>query len=326
MVQLVRAELTRLRWRKAVVGLMAAAIVLPTLILGGLLWETRPVTQADLDNARAEMEASAAMSIADCQEYPRHYGIRPKELTEEQVTQLCERRAGDVGDPEDWIYRAELTVRETREGGAGLAVAAILVLLAALIGTTFAGHDWATGSMGNQLLFEPRRWRVWAAKLGAVLVGTTLMAAAALGLFWGGVWVATEVRDLTIGDHQWWWTFTSALRSVVLVAGAGGAAYALTMLLRTTVGALGVVVGATVGSSIFFAGVLGEHGMRWMLTNNAAAFVLGEYEYWVENEECWRTNDCTELLTGPQAGVYLGGIVLVVAVVSLLSFRRRDVP
>ena len=26
-----------------------------------------------------------------------------------------------------------------------------------LVGTTFAGHDWNTGSMSNQLLFEPRR-------------------------------------------------------------------------------------------------------------------------------------------------------------------------
>lgn len=326
MVQLLRAELTRLRWRKAVLALMAAAIVIPIVILAALLWETRPVTQADLDNARIEMEESSAMGIADCQKYPRHYGIRPKELTEEEVTQRCERRAGNSGDPEDWIYRSELTVHETREEGAGLAVATILTLIAALIGTTFAGHDWATGSMGNQLLFEPRRWRVWSAKFGAVVLGTTVMAAAALGVFWGGIWVATEVRDLTIGENQWWWTFTAALRSVVLVAGAAAAAYALTMLLRNTVGALGVVVGAAVGSSILFAMLLGENAMRWMLSTNASAFVLGKVEYWVDSEECWRNDDCTEVLTGPQSAVYLGAIVLVLVVASLLSFRRRDVP
>ena len=37
-----------------------------------------------------------------------------------------------------------------------------------LLGTTFAGHDWNTGSMSNQLLFEPRRERVWLAKALAV--------------------------------------------------------------------------------------------------------------------------------------------------------------
>ena len=44
----------------------------------------------------------------------------------------------------------------------------LVTLVMLLAGTTFAGHDWNTGSMGNQLLFEPRRARVWGAKLAAV--------------------------------------------------------------------------------------------------------------------------------------------------------------
>ena len=40
----------------------------------------------------------------------------------------------------------------------------LLAILMMLAGTTFAGHDWASGSVSNQLLFEPRRPRVWAAK------------------------------------------------------------------------------------------------------------------------------------------------------------------
>lgn len=325
MLDLFRAELTRLRWRRAVLALMAVAIVVPALMLAGTLWETRPVTEADLANAEAEMAASAEVSVADCLSSPRNWGIRPRDLTEEEVAAKCERRAGSMGSVEDWIYRPTLTVRETREG-AGLALASILTLLAALIGTTFAGHDWATGSMGNQLLFESRRQRVWAAKFGAVVLGTTAMTIVGLSLFWGGIWMATEMRDLTIGEHQWWWTFTAAARTVVLVAGAGAAAYALTMLLRTTVGALGVIIGAGIGSSILLALTLGEHAQRWMLSTNAFAFVLGEQEYYVDSEECWRGGECYEMLTGPQGAVYLGVLVVVVAAASLVSFRRRDVP
>ncbi len=33
-----------------------------------------------------------------------------------------------------------------------------------IAGCTFAGADWSSGSMTNQLLFEPRRGRVWLAK------------------------------------------------------------------------------------------------------------------------------------------------------------------
>lgn len=325
MVQLFRAEVTRLRWRRAVIALMVLAIVVPTLIMAGTLWDTRTVTEAERDNARAEMAAAAERSVNDCLERPRDYGIRAKDFTEEQVAAKCERRAGQMGEVDDWIYRPALTVKETREGS-GLALASLLTLIAALIGTTFAGHDWATGSMGNQLLFEPRRWRVWAAKFGAVVLGATAMTVVGLSIFWAGIWVATEVRDLTIGEHQWRWTLTAAARTVVLVAGAGGAAYALTMLLRTTVGALGVIIGLGVGSSIVLALTLGEHAQRWMLATNAFAFVLGEQEYYVDSEECWRGGDCHELLTGPEGALYLGVLVAVVIAASLLSFRRRDVP
>ena len=54
----------------------------------------------------------------------------------------------------------------------GSAVAVVVGLIALLLGTTFVGHDWNTGSMSNQLLFETRRLRVWAAKALAVALTT----------------------------------------------------------------------------------------------------------------------------------------------------------
>lgn len=325
MVQLLRAEVTRLRWRRAVVALMVLAIVVPGIILAGLLWETRTITEEDRAEAAAEIAALTEQELADCLARPRAWGVRGKELTEAQVAARCERRTGGYGTVDDWIYRPPLTVRETREGG-GLAVATVLALLAALLGTTYAGHDWATGSMGNQLLFESRRWRVWAAKFGAVVLATAAMAAVALALFWGGIWAATAVRDITVAEGQWGWSVTAALRTVVLVAGAGGGAYALTMLLRSTVGALGTLIGAGIGSSLLVASLLADGGGRWMVTHNVSAFVLGEFRYYVNSEECWRGGSCEALLTGPQGAAYLGVLVLVVSLASLASFQRRDVP
>ena len=58
--------------------------------------------------------------------------------------------------PRSWTSR-------TSAKGSGLAVV-VSHLLLVLVGTTFVGHDWNSGSMSNQLLFEPRRLRVWAAK------------------------------------------------------------------------------------------------------------------------------------------------------------------
>ena len=53
----------------------------------------------------------------------------------------------------------------------------VLAILMMLAGTTFAGHDWASGSVSNQLLFEPRRPLVWAAKAAVVTALAGLFAA-----------------------------------------------------------------------------------------------------------------------------------------------------
>ena len=53
--------------------------------------------------------------------------------------------------------------------------------------------------MSNQLLFEPRRPRVWAAKALAVLVLAGLVAAAVvLAAFWAGAGRLAEPRDITV--------------------------------------------------------------------------------------------------------------------------------
>ena len=60
----------------------------------------------------------------------------------------------------------------------------VLAILMMLAGTTFAGHDWASGSVSNQLLFEPRRPLVWAAKGAVVTALAGLFAAAVVTAYW----------------------------------------------------------------------------------------------------------------------------------------------
>src|SRR5690606_13693898 len=50
----------------------------------------------------------------------------------------------------------------------GVAVPTILSVLLLLAASTYVGADWVSGSMSNQLLFESRRTRVWAAKAGVL--------------------------------------------------------------------------------------------------------------------------------------------------------------
>ena len=87
-------------------------------------------------------------------------GRRPRAQCEE-----FDRSPSRSGSPTS----ASWTWSDEREQGSGLAVVVVVSLLLVLAGTTFAGHDWNSGSMSNQLLFEPRRARVWVAKGGVVL-------------------------------------------------------------------------------------------------------------------------------------------------------------
>ena len=117
-------------------------------------------------DSRRSYQASTAGRLAcamgaarqRCADKPRRYGL-PRSAGEQQCeNQIVRWNTG----------RQELTLRAERIGGAGMGVVAVLTALLLLVGTTFVGHDWNSGSMSNQLLFEARRGRVWAAKAVAV--------------------------------------------------------------------------------------------------------------------------------------------------------------
>ena len=59
---------------------------------------------------------------------------------------------------DDYLPREELDLRGTLKGN-GMGVAILVIGLLIIAGSTFAGADWSSGSIRNQVLFEPRRSR-----------------------------------------------------------------------------------------------------------------------------------------------------------------------
>lgn len=328
MRSLVRAELTRLRWRRAVVILLAAMVIVPALLLVAQLWDTRPVSSAELTMAEQHMAASNAdtvQSVQECTTEPDGWGLEA-DLSPEEVAEQCKSMM--ASSIEDWLPRPELDVASFRtETGAALTV--VVGLLAGLLGATFAGHDWASGSMSNQLLFESRRTRVWVAKLVAVALMVAAVTAVVLALVWLTVWAFAASRDVSVGAGVWGDVLRTQLRGVALVTGVAALAYALTMWFRSTVGALGVMFGVFALGSIVMAVVLPDGGERWTIGTNAYAVLAGEAEYWTGAPgPCSDMGDCNEYATvsAAQGALYLGALMAAVAVPSLLSFRRRDLP
>ncbi len=230
--------------------------------------------------------------------------------------------------PEWYLERRPLAL-ENVGNDAGIALLVLLAGIMVIVGTTFAGADWASGSMSNQLLFEPRRAKIWAAKAAAVLVGALVASALIVTAFWAAMFIAADIRGIATPAAVQESIRATAFRGVLLAGFAALGAYALTMLLRHTVGTVAVlfayaIAGTAVIAALPFSGV-----GRWSVGNNVSAWLQDGYEFYDETIACKPgAGGCDQMvnLTLGQGTAYLGVTLAVVAVASLLLFRRRDIP
>lgn len=323
-MRLLGVELTRFQSRRAIALILVAAALLTGLLALTTIWDTRPVSADELARAEALAQAEAQRprqqrELERCERDPEQF-FGPA-ATAEDCAQLTPTAEWFTGRP-------PLSLEEQNHSS-GAAVIILVTSLMVVVGATFAGADWASGSVSNQVLFEPRRARVWAAKAGAVLLGTLAATALILAAFWVTLFLVAESRGITTGatvQEEIRWT---AARGVLLAAGAAAGAYALTMLLRHTVGTLAVLFAYAIGGEILIATLPFEGIGRWSLYNNVAAWLKGGYTYYDPSLPCGPGVEyCTQaaFLSLGGAAAFLGGLVLVGGVLSLLHFRRRDIP
>jgi hypothetical protein len=315
---MIGVELTRLRWRRAALVLAALGVLAPLAVFIGIVLTT---DAQSVDELADDYGPQVRQEYSRCLAHPGRFGI-PTDLSEAELATGCE----------NYIDRSwgggHLDLVEQRESGTGPAVIVLITLAMLLAGTTFAGHDWHTGSMGNQLLFEPRRARVWGAKLAAVVVAASGLALAVLVAYWTGLYAVASVRDVPIPDHAMVAAYKQAVLGTIFVGGAAAFGYALTMLLRSTVGTLGLLFAAGF-LGLVVVGALGinsaEEVMPW---GNFVAYTVGGYTYYTD-QVCFSPRDgCDpENLIGRLHGtVYFLVVLAAVGVPSFLTFLRRDVP
>lgn len=330
MIRLVTTELTRLRWRRAVLVLLAAAVFVPALIGIGTAWDSRSYSTEEIEQAYAQAREQPGFEreVRVCEKHPRRYGLRSADACEEEIITWWSQ-----------LYREPLSLRSELHNS-GVAVASILLAVLILVGTTFAGADWNTGSMSNQLLFEPRRLRVWWAKAIAVGLLAALVAVVVMTLYWVALSLVATSRDLDAppgltGEIAWMIARCSFLATVGALAG-----YALTMLSRSTVFTLGAMFAVSALGTLLVAALpLGADRGRWLPSTNVLAVIQGKARYWREPPLECNTGDpgswdaamraaCNGegFVTLWQGLVYVIVPLVVIVALSLWSFRRRDVP
>ncbi len=323
-MRLLRVELTRFRSRRAVMLLVAICILAAGAMAGSNLWDTRPLTAQDRAVAQSQADREAARpyikrSIADCEKNPRQFGGPGTDAAD------C---ADMIVPKAEWfIYRETLSLRRALQES-GPALVLILTGLLMLGAITFAGADWASGSMSNQLLFEPRRGRIWLAKLAAVTLASAVAAALALTGYWLTLYVGASMRDISVPATVQALARWQILRGVGLAAGAALGGYALTMLLRSTVGAVGVLFAYSVGGEIVVAMLPIVGAGRFSLSQNTLAWVMGGYSFWDDSLRCppGRVEcDKTTYLSQAHGSAFLAVLLVLVTVLSFLWYRRRDI-
>jgi ABC-type transport system involved in multi-copper enzyme maturation permease subunit len=323
---LFQVELTRLRSRRAIVVLVAGAFVIAAVLLANVLWSNRPVAASEL--AAAQQQAQQQTQSRFVQRDLRRCETNPERFFGPGAS-VAECQAG-VTPQADWFLDRQQLNPVNLANDLPLGIALFAGVIAVLIGATMIGAEWSAGSVGTQLLFEPRRSRVWTAKALAVAAATAVMALLLFVLVWTGILLAYQLWNDTPLPAGFTRDLAEAgLRVVAFTAVAGLAGYAITMAVRHTV----VVVGLMLACAVVGEGLLREFRPQiepWLVSNNTFAWIQGGHTISVYPEgACSGFRGCrpTEtVLSLADAAIYFGVVAGAMLVISVFVFDRRDVP
>lgn len=326
MLRLVRAELRRLAHRRTTIWTLAA-LLLALSALGYGAWKSSapptPAQQAAArqgwEEARKDWELNKHIQIQECER-------SNAELRSQGVDSLMECTEENLA-PKAHYYGVQAGPVSQLTTGLHFAAALGLTAVCVVIGASFIGAEFSTGNMAGWLLQEPRRSRVFWAKLLTLAAASVGLCVVTCAISLAGIGAIGQVNGLA-------WDLTStdqvrligrlALASLMAIA-AGLAAAGLAFLTRHTAAVLGVMAALGVGSAILTGSQ--SRLQRFSLVNNVEAWVDGPKSYLVAI--CRRDGtDCEypqRVLERGDAGLFLFGLAALAVALGWWSFRRRDV-
>jgi ABC-2 type transport system permease protein len=312
-MRLLRSEFLRARSRR----------VVPMVIIGGLIGIVIGLGIAAAYNHKPSPEQIAAAQSQYQVAYERC--LNGKFLG---PNQLIDARYTSIEDVCNAAVAPDLSTIMLRDVGVILEhISTFVILLGALLGASLGGADWTSNTMGTLLTWEPRRLRVFlerALVVAAVVVVVTLFLQIAFALVYWGV---TSVRGVTtflppnlLGDVA-----GTMLRVSAMAIAFALVAYVLAMIGRSTVSSLGVLFGYL----ILFEGVIAgfRPSIMGSLFVRAAVVVIGRQPILMEpgNASGAGGGQPIVLMDVTKAWVVVAIYVVVLGVVSVVQFQRRDV-
>lgn len=331
-MSLFKAETRRLSKRRFTRFFVLLALIILGLVAGGTAYTHQKASAATL--AAAEKEADQAW-----QEQVRYA---------EQAQQECQKDPSQYGGDcsgitpptrEDFPADQFMTPRfDFRQDYPAMVIvwAALLALVAFVIGASFVGAEWNSGGMMNLLLWRPQRLRVLSTKLSALLswlFGLSVLTGAVwTGLFWLIATLRGTTEKMTPG--AWQSLGLTGLRGLGLVLVAGAIGFGVASIGRHTAAALGAAIGVIVVFQFGLAIVLELARARfyeaYLLPAWIGAWMAKSYEVVDYNAPCdfSATNGCespTFTITWEMAGGLFAAVSIIIVGTAMWTIRRRDI-
>jgi ABC-2 type transport system permease protein len=279
-VRLVGTELRRFTLRRAVRWLVGLSLLLALVING--------VQLARSSEGTTYQRAQLPTLPTDCRT-GEHDGLPV-------IDQSCLEQGNGVlvepgsvnGKPAD-VYFASPADHRVRAGRtfedtiAGMGIA--LALLGVLIGSSFLAAEFGASGFGTQLLFEPRRWRLYGAKVAAVAIGCGVVAVLLVAWTGLGQLVASALRGSTAGVDAGWLLDRAGntSRTVAACALAAVCALAVGALARRTVVAVGIFFGVVIATGFLINTSWGRPIAKLSPMNGIFAVASGDFS----NPDTW---------------------------------------
>lgn len=251
--------------------------------------------------------------------------VSPRPVAPEDAARVCQELLDaylDGTNPEIWYFddpRPQLTHDLWRQAGDRtnsilLTISALLMIGGLGAGASMIGAEWKFGTVTTQLTWEPRRVRVFVAKVVAAAGCAFVIAMALQAVFSAGAYVVFASKGSTQGaDAEWLLSLLAAFaRGGLVTAVAATLGASLAMLMRNTAGPILLVFGYTAIVENIVRGVR-PGWSRWLIGDNIGVLITAQ-----TRSISWDT-------TVVAAGVTLVGYALVLAVIAGASFHRRDI-
>lgn len=328
MWQLFRAEWRRVLRRRITLFTVLGIIAATALFAFAMFSSTKAPTADEIarseqayQRALDDWERNGAGQVAQCKQ---------DEAANQEMEPGVDFRCDELKPTKNQYIYPQPTLAET-QAPVPLVAGMLAVLGAVLIGASMIGAEFATGSIGNWLTFEPRRSRVYATKLLAVALGGLALGAVTVALLTGGGLLVAQLnnQDTTVEAGFWAHQGWSSLRAVLLTAAAAAGGAALGFITRHTAAVIGIGIGYLVlVESILVNFATWLH--PFLLTGNVQAWIQGSAQY--SYQKCspsdtgiYSCESMTGTISNTHAGLELLIVLAVLAVAGWLLFRRRDV-